>query len=138
MQQSFDTPTNVATAPADRPPPDRPAASLLADVLARWPTAPVSQVGDTGRWLTFERPAGGIVYLQRRAWDDRSVPEYLVVLPAGPDRAEQRRCWTLDEAIAAVKRCLFAPAPSRQRGALDDPARLPGAPRGTLAVGWAA
>jgi hypothetical protein len=82
--------------------------ALLSEVLARWPSAPVSGVGETGRWLTFERSGGPTIYLQRYAWDDRTVPCYLVAVPTGADWTEQQRHWTLDEAIAAVKRLLVS------------------------------
>src|SRR5919199_281730 len=69
MEPTFDA---QPPATANARPTERPTASLLGEVLARWPTAPVAGVGASGRWLTFERPDGGTVYLQRYAWDDRS------------------------------------------------------------------
>jgi hypothetical protein len=93
--------------------------SLLAEVLAHWPTAPVSEVSATGRWLKLERPDGGTVYVERYAWDERCRPHYLVVLPAGPDRAEQRRCLTLPEAVETAKRLLLSRSAPRKNGLLE-------------------
>jgi hypothetical protein len=93
--------------------------SLLAEVLAHWPTAPVSEVSATGRWLKLERPGGVTVYLERYAWDEPCQPQYLVVLPASPDRAEQRRCPTLAEAIETAKRLLLSRPAPRKVGLLE-------------------
>ena len=131
MEPTFDA---QPPATANARPTERPTASLLGEVLARWPTAPVAGVGESGRWLTFERPDGGTVYLQRYAWDDRSVPHYLVVRPAGADGAEQHRCATLGDAIATVRRLLISRPVHERRGPLDAIARaLQGSP-GTAAV----
>lgn len=117
MDRAFDTRPDASGADQRRG--DAPGPTLLGEVLAHWPTAPVSAVGQTDRWLTFERPGGGTVYLERYAWDDRSVPHYLVVTPAGPDRAEQRRCPTIGEAVETVRRLLVSRPAPRKRGLLD-------------------
>jgi hypothetical protein len=116
MESTFDAqpPTAVSAPPNQRPP-----VSLLGELLARWPTAPVAGVGESGRWLTFERPDGGTVYLQRLAWDDRCVPHYLVVRPTEADRAEQHRCATLEDAIAMVRRLLVSCPVHERRGPFD-------------------
>jgi hypothetical protein len=131
MERNFDAqPPAVANAP----PTERPAASLLSEVLARWPTAPVAGVGESGRWLRFERPDGGTVYLQRYAWDDRSVPHYLVVRPTEGDGAEQHRCAMLEDAIATVRRLLVSRPAHERRGPFDAIARLVDGASGAPAV----
>jgi hypothetical protein len=109
---------------ANAPPSTGTGASLLGEVLARWPTAPVVGVGASGRWLTFEGPDGGTIYLQRYAWDDSCVPHYLVVRPADADGAEQHRCATLGDAIAAVRRLLVSAPVHERRGPFDAIARV--------------
>jgi hypothetical protein len=127
MDRSFETRPG-----AGRDEPSGP--SLLAEVLAHWPTAPVSEVSTTGRWLRFERPGGGTVYLERYAWDERCVPHYLVVLPASPDRAEQRRCLTLAEAINTAKRLLLSRPAPRKGGLLEAIEGLTGGGRSLAAT----
>jgi hypothetical protein len=126
MERTLDERPKRAGAAAAPRPTDRTASSLLGEVLATWPTAPVSEVGGTGRWLTFARPGGGTVYLQRYAWDDRTVPHYLVVVPTGPDRAEQHRCSALGEAIQKVRRLLVCGPVPRRSGLLGDVVDVPG------------
>ena len=130
MELTFDAQPPAA---ANAPPTERPAVSLLGEVLARWPTAPVAGVGESGRWLTFERPDGGPVYLQRFAWDDRCVPHYLVARPAGADGAEQHRCDTLGDAIATVRRLLVSRPVHERRGLFDAIARVLDGASGTPA-----
>ena len=121
LQRTFDSQPSAA---ANAPPTERGAASLLSEVLARWPTAPIAGVGESGRWLTFERPDGGAVYLQRYAWDDRSVSHYLVVRPTDADGAEQHRCATLGDAIAIIRRLLVSRPVHERRGPFDAIARF--------------
>jgi hypothetical protein len=121
LERPFDSQPPAA---ANAPPTERAAVSLLGEVLARWPTAPITGVGESGRWLTFERPDGGIVYLQRYAWDDRSVPHYLVVRPTDADGAEQHRCASLEDAIATIRRLLVSRPVQGCRGPFDAIARI--------------
>jgi hypothetical protein len=114
MERTFEErPTHPGTA-------EQSPTSLLGEVLAVWPTAPVAEVGGSGRWLTFARPGGGTVYLQRSAWDDGTVPHYLVVVPAGPDRAEQHRYLALGEAIQKLRRLLVCGTVPRRGGLLEE------------------
>jgi hypothetical protein len=109
---------------------------LLREVLAAWSTAPVSEVGASGRWLTFARPGGGTVYAAlrlgrtdraplpgRRAHrsgpgraapvpdPERGDPEVVRLLVRGPvPRRNRPPAVGMDTATAAGRRPAAAPA----------------------------
>jgi hypothetical protein len=88
-------------------------------VAALWPSAPTREAGYSGRWVRFDHPEGGALYLQRYAWDEPCVPHFLVVR-CGPDHPlDQRRFSSLADAVRAIRTAL-AELPALQR--TDDPA----------------
>ncbi len=86
---------------------------MQSAILALWPTAPVFEVSRTERWARFEGPMGSTVYLQRYAWDETSLPHFLVVQSTteSADKSHSDQQWfaNLDEAVHAV-RGVFATA----------------------------
>src|SRR5262249_34000926 len=56
-----------------------------------------------GRWVRFDRPGGGVVYLQRYPWEEPCVCHYLVVALDARGRASQRRYPDLERALEAVQ-----------------------------------
>src|SRR5262245_34371158 len=85
-------------------------ARLTRDVANLWPSAPYMETGQSGRWIRFDHPTGGAVYLQRYSWDEPCMPHFLVVSCDEQGVLDQRRFDRLDEAVAAIQRALGRPA----------------------------
>ena len=83
---------------------------LARDVANLWPGAPMIEAGYSGRWIRFDHPAGGAVYLQRYSWDEPCVPHFLVVSCDDQGVLDQRRFDRLDDAVVAIQRALGRPA----------------------------
>jgi len=79
---------------------------LSRDVTGLWPTAPPMEAGRSGRWIRFDRPRDGAIYLQRYIWDEPCVPQFLVITCPRRGQPDQRRYDTLSEAVAAIRDAL--------------------------------
>lgn len=80
---------------------------MQSAILALWPTAPDFEVSRTERWVRFDGPMGSAVYLQRYAWDESSLPHFLVVQSsaekASEPSSEQQWFSNFDDAVHAVR-----------------------------------
>ncbi len=81
--------------------------SLPREVARIWTTAPMKEIGGSGRWVRFDRPGGGVVYVQRYAWDEPCVSHFLVVTCDSRGRTSQHRYDSLPPALDAVRRMLL-------------------------------
>jgi hypothetical protein len=73
-------------------------------VREHWPEAPI--VGSGARWARLRSPGGGVVYLQRYAWDEETRPHYVVAWYGDEDEPSQVRYPELLEALGEARaRC---------------------------------
>jgi hypothetical protein len=70
-------------------------------IREHWPDAPI--VGSENRWAQLRLPDGGVVYIQRNAWDEETRPDYVAAWHHGDAEPRQIRHHDLAHVVAFVR-----------------------------------